>query len=88
MYVRVVSEKLQLDHIVDTDSTEKILTWEDIQRLLKTDIFEKIIIYVGEKSNSLYLRSKNADAVDTITYIQDQWINLSEVKLVDESKAG
>lgn len=85
LYVRLVSEKLQLDHIVNTDSTEKVLSWNDLQTLSKTDIFEKIIIYLDEKRDSVYLVSNVDEGEDEITYVRDQWINLFDVILVDSA---
>ena len=41
-YIRLVSERLNLDHIVHTEATEQPMRYSDIRRLAETGLFNKI----------------------------------------------
>ena len=87
-YIRLVSERLNLDHIVHTEATEQPMRYSDIRRLAETGLFNKILVCACKASrscNSLYFRHpKGSVPIDEeICYLNDDWINVFDVVLVD-----
>ena len=89
-YIRLVSERLNLDHIVHTEATEQPVRYCDIYRLAATNLFDKILVCACKTSrscNSLYLRHPRGSVPigEEIFYLNDDWINISDVILVDSN---
>lgn len=89
-YIRLVSERLNLDHIVCTDATDRPLGYLDICKLADTKLFDKILVCVcgtSHSCNSLYIRHPKGSVPSTeeISYLNDDWINVFNVILVDSN---
>lgn len=87
-YIRLVSERLNLDHIVHTEANEQPMRYSDICRLAETDFFDKILVCACKASrscNSLYLRHPRGSVPigEEVCYLNDDWINVADVVLVD-----
>ena len=87
-YIRLVSERLNLDHIVHTEANEQPMKYSDICRLAETNAFDKILVCACKASrscNSLYLRHPRGSVPigEEICYLNDDWINVFDVVLVD-----
>ena len=89
-YIRLVSDRLNLDHIVHTEATEQPMRYCDICRLAETNLFDKILVCACKASrscNSLYLQHPRGSVPigEEICYLNDHWISISDVILVDSS---
>ena len=87
-YIRLISERLNLDHIVYTEANEQPMRYSDIRRLAETELFNKILVCACKASrscNSLYLRHPKGSVPigEEVCYLNDDWINVSDVVLVD-----
>lgn len=87
-YIRLVSERLNLDHIVHTEANEQPMKYSDICRLAETGLFNKILVCACKASrscNSLYLRHPRGSVPigKEVCYLNDDWINVFDVVLVD-----
>lgn len=87
-YIRLVSDRLNLDHIVYTEANEQPIRYSDICRLAEAKIFDKILVCACKASrscNSLYLRHPRGSVPigEEICYLNDDWINVFDVVLVD-----
>ncbi len=87
-YIRVVSERLNLDHIIYTESTENPLRYCDLNSMAETKLFEKILFCSSGAScshNSLYIRHPKGSVApeEEIAFLNDDWLNIDDIILVD-----
>ena len=76
-YVRLVSERLNLDHIIYTDATEKPVGIDEIQMLASSGLFDKIMVY---GISSFFTRHPKGSVPETeeISYLDHIWINMND----------
>lgn len=91
-YVRLVSERMHLDHIVCTAATRTALTYADICQLEQSHLFDKILVYAdsqGPNCESMYIRyGPNWQPFGKeIVYVTDRWIDLADFIFQDDITA-
>ena len=91
-YVRLVSERMHLDHIVCTAATRTALTYADICQLEQSHLFDKILVYADSQSpncESMYIRyGPNWQPFGKeIVYVTDRWIDLADFIFQDDITA-
>ena len=77
IYVRLVSERLNLDHIIYTEATEKPVGIEEIQILASSGLFDKIMVY-GISSFFIRHPKGSVPASEEISYLDHTWINIKD----------
>ena len=87
-YIRLISERLALDHIVYTDATTDPIGYPEVCKLADTGLFDKILVCArgsGVSYHSLYVRysCENDISSDNIGYVDDVWLDISEHIFVD-----
>lgn len=87
-YIRMISERLALDHIIYTDATTNPLGYSEVCNLAETGLFDRILVCArgaGPSYHSLYVRYPlgNDMSSDNIGYVDDVWLDVSEYTFVD-----
>lgn len=87
-YIRIVSERLTLDHIICTESTESPLRYSEINRMAETKLFDKILFCASGASrsrDSLYIRHPKGSVApgEEIAFLNDDWLNMADINLID-----
>ena len=76
-YIRLVSERLNLDHIIYTEATEKPVGMEEIQVLACSGLFDKILVY---GNSSFFIRHPKGSVPESeeISYLDNIWLSIND----------
>ena len=82
-YIRLISERLALDHIVYTDATTDPIGYPEVCKLADTGLFDKILVCARGSGVSVRYSCENDISSDNIGYVDDVWLDISEHIFVD-----
>lgn len=90
-YIRMISERMALDHIIFTDATTNPIGYPEVCKLADTGLFDKILVCArgaGLSHHSLYVRypCENDMSSDSIGYVDDVWLDISEYTFIDSKQ--